>query len=111
MISRIDLPTALLEDGVLHVIRHELKTWPDQFNEIRIGWKLHEFRKNDRDFKTEDLVLLREFEPIPGRYTGEQELVQILSISYGPEWGIPDGFCVWSLRRLEPLKIVLPQKQ
>jgi hypothetical protein len=103
--------TAILGDGTVHTIDHLLKTWPDKFREIREGAAVHEFRKNDRDFQRGDIALLQEFVPIPGRYTGEVELVEILAISYGPEWGIPAGFACFSIRRLEPVKITLPTQQ
>ncbi len=79
-------------------IDHELKVWPDQFVGLSSGDKKHEYRYNDRDFKIDDLVLLREFE-LPGdRYLGGQVLARITWISYGPEWGITDGFCAFSIR-------------
>ena len=31
---------------------HELKTWPGYFEEIFMGHKTFEIRKNDRNFKT-----------------------------------------------------------
>ena len=89
-------------DGTEREVHHDLKTWPDQFREILRDEKRHEFRRNDRDYKRGDLCLLREWSPIPGNYTGDVYLVEILSISYGPEWGIPDGFAVFSIRRIEP---------
>lgn len=77
---------------------HELKTWSDVYWDIIEGRKVHEYRKNDRGFKVSDLVLLREFIPTGERYTGEEVAVRITSISYGPEWGIPEGYAVFSIR-------------
>ncbi len=88
-------------DGVCIEIPHLLKTWPDVFQEIKDGQKVHEFRNNDRDFKRGDMVLLEEFIPAGERYTGRSILVQIMAISYGPEWGIPKGWTAFSIRRLE----------
>ena len=87
--------------GVLHEIEHCLKTWPDVFREIKEGTKVHEFRKNDRDFRRGDLVLLREFVPAGERYTGEMILARIMSISYGPEWGIGEGWTAFSIETLK----------
>lgn len=81
-------------------IDHTLKTWPDVFKEIQAGRKLHEFRKNDRGFELGDKVLFREFEPVGEVYSGAVVLIEISSISYGPEWGIPDGFCAFSIREI-----------
>lgn len=79
-------------------IDHELKVWPDQFVGLASGDKKHEFRKNDRDFTNGDLILLREFDPNGDCYLGGQVLARITWISYGPEWGITDGFCAFSIR-------------
>ncbi|ANL35319.1 DUF3850 domain-containing protein [Rhizobium phaseoli] len=49
---------------------HILKCWPDEFQAIRAGRKPFEYRKNDRDYKVGDTLLLREFDPAGGFYTG-----------------------------------------
>lgn len=77
---------------------HELKVWPDMFKEIWNGTKTHEFRKNDRDFKSGDHLHLREFNPVGEIYSGNSVSAIITSISYGPEWGIPEGYAVMSIR-------------
>ena len=79
---------------------HELKTWPDVFQEIYDGLKQHEFRKNDRDFKRGDHLYLREFIPVGEYYTGRVISAIITSISYGPEWGIPEGFAVMTIKKI-----------
>lgn len=76
---------------------HALKTWPDVFQEIVDGVKRHEYRRNDRDFQSGDHVLLREFDPVSETYSGREVLAQIAAISYGPEWGIPEGYAVFSI--------------
>lgn len=83
--------------GIVSEFQHELKTWPDVYQEIADGWKVHEFRKNDRDFQDGDIVLLREFEPAGERYTGRELPVRIMSISKGPHWGIPKGYAAFSI--------------
>lgn len=89
--------------GDLVMVRHRLKTWPDVYQEIEDGRKVHEFRKNDRDYQTGDIILLEEFVPAGDRYTGRSMVVQAMSISYGPEWGIPEGYAVFSIRKLTGL--------
>lgn len=44
-------------------ITHELKTWPEFFNETRGGRKRFELRRNDRDFQVGDELLLKEWVP------------------------------------------------
>ena len=44
--------------------RHELKTWPKSFASILSGFKKHEIRVNDRDFREGDELCLREWNPV-----------------------------------------------
>lgn len=44
--------------------RHELKTWPKPFASILSGFKKHEIRVNDRDFREGDELCLREWNPV-----------------------------------------------
>lgn len=80
---------------------HELKTWPDVFQEILDEMKVHEFRRNDRDFELGDHIHHREFNPVGEWYTGRSAHTIITSISYGPEWGIPSGFVAMSIKLLK----------
>ena len=68
---------------------HKLKTWPIPFWEVIAGSKTFEVRRNDRDFKVGDLLLLQEYEPALKKYTGEEVLVQIDYSIVLPE---PEGF-------------------
>lgn len=67
-------------------ITHELKTWPEFFKQIRNGRKKFELRRNDRDFKVGDQLLLKEWNPQmeqkaggfgPMGYTGRELLVRV----------------------------------
>lgn len=50
---------------------HELKTWPQYYNQIRIGAKRFELRRDDRGgFHVGDLLILREWQPEGEHYTG-----------------------------------------
>ena len=51
---------------------HRLKTWPCYFEEVISGRKSFEVRKNDRDFRTGDLLELVEWDPYTGSFTGRQ---------------------------------------
>lgn len=81
---------------------HELKTWPSQFFALVSGVKLAEFRKNDRDFRVGDELVLREWIPgdsTPGCYTGSQVRAWVTHIVSGTEtpFGIPPGYVMMSL--------------
>lgn len=85
-------------DHLNPVVDHELKTWPVAYEQIRRGNKTHEYRKNDRGYLEGQSVCLLEYEPDKG-YTGRYSVGTIGPISYGPEWGIPEGYCVFSFHR------------
>lgn len=76
---------------------HELKTWPSFFNAVMNGVKPFEVRKLDRNFKVGDYLLLREFNPNNGSYTGAVCTRQITYILKGGNFGIEDGYGVLGL--------------
>jgi len=49
---------------------HELKCWPEFFTPILTGEKMFELRRNDRDYKVGDRIMLKEYDPDDGSYTG-----------------------------------------
>ena len=79
---------------------HELKTWPPQFAAVRKGEERFEYRRDDRASKVGDVLLFREWSPIPPppyRYTDREMSVVVTYIARGHEFGIPDEFCVMSI--------------
>jgi hypothetical protein len=95
-------------------IEHALKTWPPYFQEIYIGRKTFEVRRNDRDFRPFDILWLREFDPNwrgdmgeRGRFTGREcrRMVGYMMRSGDPaildmeaaHAGIAPGYVVMSL--------------
>lgn len=48
---------------------HELKCWPKFFEAIRDGSKTFEIRKDDRDYRVGDMLVLREWNPLTEAYT------------------------------------------
>jgi hypothetical protein len=56
---------------------HSLKIGPIFYADVLSGHKKAEFRKNDRDFKRGNFLLLREWE---GEYTGKKLIVKITHI-------------------------------
>jgi len=80
---------------------HELKTWPDEFQGIRSGFKHHEYRYDDRGFTEGDILILREWDPVTSTYSGESIKVRVSYLSRDG-FGIPAGFCVMSIERVTP---------
>ena len=58
---------------------HELRCWPEFFNATRAGTKKFELRRNDRDYRVGDELLLKEWHPdtFTGSYTGCELLVRV----------------------------------
>lgn len=99
---------------------HELKTWTEPFVHVVAGYKTHEARKNDRDFRVGDKLVLLEFIacgtcdgsgrllhggehrkccPAPhGAYTGKKVCVRVTYITPGGAFGLPEELCVMSIR-------------
>lgn len=85
---------------------HELKCWPEPFEALLEGRKVHEYRKDDRRFGLGDILWLREFVPAgtrnggfeDDRYTGRETRRLVTYVSRAPFYGIPDGYVVMSLR-------------
>lgn len=82
---------------------HALKTWPEYFKEVQSGKKTFEVRKNDREFKEGDRVLLQEYDIVNEKYTGKELEFRIGYIlnGVGSEFGIKKGYCVFTLERIE----------
>jgi hypothetical protein len=65
---------------------HELKTWNPSFSDILSGVKTFEVRKGDRDYKVGDALLLREYEPVAGIYTGRDCRVYVTYVLALDPW-------------------------
>ncbi len=71
---------------------HNLKTWPEYFEKVVDGSKTFEYRLNDREFETGDLLVLHEWSQQDG-YTGRSTRRKA-----GYVFHIPDSaFCVIGL--------------
>lgn len=71
---------------------HELKILPKYFNDVVNGDKNFELRKNDRDFKVGDSLMLKEFDN--GVYTGDSVQVVITYILVGGEYGLDKDYVI-----------------
>jgi hypothetical protein len=85
---------------------HDLKTWPEYFELVVSGEKLFEARyAGDRDFEIGDILLLREFNPLPlelgGEYTGRIASRKVTYILRGGQMGVERDFVLMGFRDVE----------
>lgn len=79
----------------IHIDRHELKVWPEYYKALMSDLKQFELRKNDRDFKVGDELLLREYDPQTATYTGKSLRRWIHYIVKDvPHFGLMEGYCI-----------------
>ena len=76
---------------------HDLKTWPEYFQAVWIGLKTFEIRKNDREFATADMLLLREYDPKTEKYSGR---AMTALVTYITDYAQTDGMVVLGIRVL-----------
>jgi len=61
-------------------MRHEVKIWPNYFDDVADRKKTHELRRNDRSYSVGDTMVMREWIPETGTYTGREILAEITHI-------------------------------
>ena len=75
---------------------HQLKILPKYFAAVMAGNKKFELRKDDRDYKVGDDVVLSEYDLENKRLTGARKIVEITYVLRNcPEYGLQDGFCIF----------------
>lgn len=90
---------------------HELKILPEYFEALVTYKKTFEIRKNDRNFKVGDKLILKEYQPnddmmIDPGYTGRQVERWVSYILYDWQAGLKDGYCIMALKRSAPKKAI-----
>lgn len=80
-------------------VDHELRCWPPYFEEVRSGAKPFEVRKNDRDFRVGDTLVLREWRSDWKDYTGRMCRKRVTYVLPGGAFGIEAGTVVMGLSR------------
>ena len=79
---------------------HELKIWPNQFEAVSEGHKTYELRRNDRDYMVHDTLILNEWLPDEGRYSGSMMKALVTHITYGV-FGLKKGYVCMAIKLLE----------
>jgi hypothetical protein len=89
---------------------HDLKCWSEPFEAVRKGYKTAEFRRDDRGFTEGDYLRLWEFRKWHGvmRVVArvavnrvEPIVVAVTHIVRGPEFGIPGGYVMMSITKVD----------
>ena len=73
---------------------HELKTLPEYFAAVLSGAKTFEVRRDDRPYKTGDVLTLREYDG--AEYTGRTCNADVLYVLRGEY--CKDGYCIMSIK-------------
>jgi ASC-1-like (ASCH) protein len=83
----------------------EKKIWPEFFEKIKKGVKTCELRLGDAEYKPGDIIVLKEFDPKKGKFTGrsiEKEVTDVINtneIKFWPKEMIDKyGFAVISFK-------------
>lgn len=81
-------------------MKHEVKIKSQYFNDIISGEKNFEIRKNDRDYRVGDILILQEYDN--GEYTKNFVRRKIAYIHHGDgNFGLEKGYCVLGLSKCE----------
>jgi len=76
---------------------HELKTWQGYFQEVLMGYKTFDLRKDDRNFKIGDTLILKEWDNHLEVYTGREIARGISYVLKGGIFGLEEGYVILSL--------------
>jgi hypothetical protein len=74
---------------------HQLKCYPEPFEQVLLNAKKMEFRQDDRDFRVGDRLLLCEWNPETETYTGRNIERFVTHIQTG--FGVPTGYVAMSI--------------
>jgi hypothetical protein len=81
---------------------HVLKCLAPYYQHVIDGDKTFEVRKNDREFKMGDTILLMEITTEDrAEYTGREKVFQITYILKGGKFGIKDDYCILGIKPLK----------
>ncbi|GAB3753913.1 DUF3850 domain-containing protein [Spirosoma pomorum] len=75
---------------------HVLKTRPEYFDEVFVGNKSFELRKNDRNYQKGDILHLKEYDPETDTYSGRETKATVHYII--SQFGLDPEFCCMSIR-------------
>ncbi|WP_210516920.1 ASCH/PUA domain-containing protein [Hymenobacter terricola] len=86
-----------------HRQTHELMTWPSCFAAVKAGNKPFDVREKDQNFQVGDVLLLREFDPEAGQYTGQNITRWVSYVLEGGLFGVQPNWCVLGFSDIPPI--------
>lgn len=79
---------------------HKLKVWLEYFSALQCGAKTFELRKNDRNFKVGDTLVLQEYDHVHDLFTGNTlEFKVTYVLTEATEFGLMPGYCILGLKK------------
>lgn len=89
---------------------HKAKSWTHFYQAITAGEKTHDLRDmKDRNYRVGDTLILQEYDPFKGDYTGNECKVKITYITSQntpcafSSSVLQEGYCILSIQTLENL--------
>lgn len=79
-------------------ITHELKTLSPFYEEVERGAKTFEIRKDDRDFRVGDTLVLRHWDAERNCYTDGKSIQVKIKYILRDERYLPTGYCCMSIQ-------------
>lgn len=79
---------------------HDLKIWPEFFDEVIAGRKPFEVRRNDRGYRVGDVLHLREWSPSSQSYSGESTR-QVVTYLMSDRFGVDPAMVIMGIRPVE----------
>lgn len=86
---------------------HTVKSWSMFYKDIEKGIRTADIRFNDRRYAVGDCMILNEYDPVKGEYTGRKMPVEITYIQTNmsnpcaiSQFALADGYCVLSIKKI-----------
>ena len=79
---------------------HTLKILPEYHRALLEGRKTFEVRKNDRDFREGDTLMLEQYDSELARTFGAPLWLKVTYVLKGGQFGIEEGYCVMGVKIL-----------
>ena len=99
-------PDEFLEQLKTYGDVHRLKIVEPYFGDVYIGNKTFEVRKNDRDYKVNDILILKDYIPANNSFTGDYIVAHVIYILNDSNY-CKDGYVIMGIEIIDS-KIELP---